>query len=130
MSTLEKFEDIKAWQKAREMTKIVYKLTREGLFVKDYGLSNQIQRVTVSVMSNIAEGFERGGNKEFIQFLYIAKGSAGQVESQLYGAVDNEYITQSQFENILEITKDVKSLISGFIRYLKKSDHKGQKFKQ
>jgi four helix bundle protein len=66
MSTLEKFEDITAWQKAREMTKIVYQLTREGLFAKDYGLSNQIQRATVPLMSNIAEGKERGGNKEWL----------------------------------------------------------------
>lgn len=130
MTTLEKFEDIRAWQKAREMTTMIYMLTSERPFLKDYGLCNQIQRASVSVMSNIAEGFERGGNKEFIQFLSIAKGSVAEVESQLYVAMDNQYITQIQFETILKITKDVKSLISGFMRYLKKSDYKGQKFKQ
>ena len=129
MSRIERFEDILAWQKARYLVRAIYQITATKKFAKDYGLSNQIQRSTVSIMSNIAEGFDRGGNKEFIQFLSIAKGSASEAESQLYVAVDNGYITQSQFEEIRKITNDVKSLISGFIRYLKKSDLKGVKYK-
>ena len=129
MAVLQRFEDIKAWQKARGMTRTIYEVTRYSQFSKDYGLAHQIQRAAVSVMSNIAEGFDRGGNKEFIQFMAIAKGSVAEVESQLYVARDNGYITEPQFNEIMKITIEVKSLISGFIRYLKNSDFKGPKFK-
>ena len=88
MSTIDKFEDMEVWQNARSITKKTYICSGSGQFSKDYGLRDQIQRAAVSIMSNIAEGFERGSNKEFIQFLFIAKGSAGEVRSQLYVALD------------------------------------------
>ena len=97
MSRIERFEDLIAWQKARKLTCEIYQITRQGAFVKDFGLSNQIQRASVSIMSNIAEGFERGSNKEFIQFLYIAKGSCGEVRSQIYIAFDQRYISENDF---------------------------------
>ncbi len=123
------FEDIEAWQKARQLSKMVYKYTKQDGFKKDYGLCDQIRRAAVSVMSNIAEGFDRGGNKEFIQFLFIAKASTAEIESQLYVALDNDYINKEQFVEATSLTSAVKSLLSGFIRYLKKSDMKGYKFK-
>jgi len=129
MTVLTRFEDIDAWQKARQLSTMVYEYTKQDAFKKDYGLCDQIRRASVSVMSNIAEGFDRSDNKEFIQFLFIAKGSTAEVESQLYVALDNNYITREQFAEITTLTKDVKSLLSGFIRYLKKSDMKGYKFK-
>jgi len=92
MATFKKFEDITAWQKARELTRLVYEITKNGNFSKDFSLRDQIRRASVSIMSNIAEGFDRGGRKEFIQYLSIAKGSVGEVKSQLYTALDQKYI--------------------------------------
>jgi len=130
MSSLQRFEDIKAWKKARELSGIIYQFTVEGNFKKDFVLRDQIRRSCVSIMSNIAEGFDRGGNREFIHFLYIAKGSTAELESQLYIALDNGYIHWKQFDKAMELTSSIKSLIAGFIRYLKKSDIKGLKYKQ
>ena len=87
------FEDLNVWKKARQLTQEVYRLTKTEQFLKDFGLRDQIQRAAVSIMSNIAEGFERGGNQEFIQFLYVAKASCGEVRSQLYVALDQSYVT-------------------------------------
>lgn len=129
MTILHQFEDIEAWRKARDLSKIIYQHTAGGKFRRDYSLKDQLRRSAVSVMSNIAEGFERGGNKEFIQFLSIAKGSAAEVESQLYIALDNDYISQAQFDEMTELTKSIKLLLSGFIRYLKNTDMKGSKYK-
>jgi four helix bundle protein len=89
---IEKFEDLIVWQKARELTKNIYRVTKIGEFLKDFGLRDQIRRASVSIMSNIAEGFERGGRSEFHQFLVIAKGSCAELRSQLYVALDAEYI--------------------------------------
>jgi four helix bundle protein len=100
MSQINRFEDIESWTMAKELVKEIYLITNKSSFVKDYGLSSQIQRAAVSIMSNIAEGFERGTNKEFIHFLYIAKGSAGEVRSQLYIALDLEYITKEEFSHL------------------------------
>jgi four helix bundle protein len=94
MASIEKFEDIEAWQKARELTREIYRVTNQGAFAKDFGLRDQIRRASVSIMSNIAEGFGRGGNREFIQFLSMAKGSVSEVQAQLYVAVDVGYITK------------------------------------
>jgi len=119
VGTIEKFEDIDAWQKARELTQQVYALSKNGPFARDFGLRDQIQRAAVSVMSNIAEGFDRGGNREFIHYLYIAKGSAAEVQAQLYVALDAQYVSREQFKQVYDIVGDATRLIGGFIRYLK-----------
>ena len=128
MASIERFEDIEAWQKARELTREIYRITNQGAFVKDFGLRDQIRRAAVSIMSNIAEGFGRGGNREFIQFLSTAKGSASEVEAQLYVALDAEYITEDQFQQLYGLAQSSGKMIGGFIRYLQKSEHKGVKF--
>ncbi len=110
---VEKFEDLIAWQKARTLTKLVYLATRQGAFAKDFGLSSQIQRASVSIMSNIAEGFERGKRGEFHQFLSIAKASCAEVRAQLYIAFDVGYITQSQFDELLAKAEEVGRIIGG-----------------
>ena len=130
MSTIQKFEEIEAWQKARELTRMVYAISNKGAFAKDFSLRDQMRRASVSIMSNIAEGFERSGSAEFIQFLSIAKGSAGEVEAQLYVAFDQNYISKEEFDSIRELTSSTKSLIAGFMKYLKSSEIKGQKYKK
>lgn len=92
MAKIERFEDIEAWKKARELRKAIYKVSRTGEFAQDFALRNQIRRAAQSTTSNIAEGFERGGNREFIQFLSDAKGSSGEVRDQLYTAIDENYV--------------------------------------
>ena len=121
MSKIEKFEDIEAWKHARSLAKAVYEATRSDRFSRDYGLCNQIQRAAVSVISNIAEGFSRQTDKEFVQFLHIAKGSTSEVQSQLYIAVDLGYISQEEFDNLYKQADEVGRLIFGFIRYLRKA---------
>ena len=128
MATIEKFEDIEAWQRARELTRDIYRITNQGSFARDFGLRDQIRRASVSIMSNIAEGFGRGGNKEFIQFLSTAKGSTSEVQAQLYVALDAEYIRKEQFQQLYDLAQSSGKLTGGFIRYLQKSDHKGVKF--
>jgi four helix bundle protein len=124
----ERFEDMDAWQKARELTKAVYQITSTGAFAVDFGLRDQIHRAAVSTMSNIAEGFERGGNKEFMQFLSLAKGSVGEVRSQLYVALDSSVLTEAQFHQLKAQATNISMIIAGLIRYLKNSDFKGEKF--
>ncbi len=92
------FEELEIWKKARELVNFVYRVTKNKEFIKDYSLIDQIRRASVSVMSNIAEGFERGSNTEFLQYLFIAKGSAGEVRTQLYIALDQGYVSQEEFE--------------------------------
>jgi four helix bundle protein len=122
MAKIERFEDIKAWQKARDLAKRIYHMTCQGDFAKDYSLRDQIRRVTISVMSNIAEGFARQTDKEFVQFLHIALGSVAELQSQLYLAQDLGYITKVQFTEIHELSVETGKLITGFIKYLKKQD--------
>ena len=129
MAKIEKFEDIRSWKKARELSKIVYATTNRGAFCKDFGLKDQMRRAAVSILSNIAEGFEREGNREFVQFLHIAKGSVAEVQAQLYVALDAEYISKTQFDEIYNLASEVSRLIGGFVRYLSQSDLKGRKFK-
>ena len=124
------FEDLLAWKKARELTKAVYQVTSIGAFARDLGLRNQIQHASVSVISNITEGFERGGNNEFRQFLSQAKGSAGEVRAQLYVALDVGLIELTSFNELYDLATEVSRLIGGLIRYLENSDLKGHKLKE
>jgi len=119
--TIERFEDLVAWQKARLLTSKIYAATRIGQFAKDFGLIDQIRRAAVSIGSNIAEGFERGNNKEFVTFLGIAKGSAGEVRSQLYSAYDVRHLSDAEITELVELSKDVSKLINGLILSLRKS---------
>lgn len=121
MPNIERFEDIQAWQKARKLVASIYKITSEGDFVKDYSLKDQIRRASVSIMSNIAEGFSRRTDREFVQFLHVAKGSASEVQSQLYVALDLKYISQATFEELYELSDETVRLISGFIKYLRRT---------
>ena len=113
MGKVQKFEDLIAWQKSRELTRDIYQVTREGSFAKDFGLSGQIQRASVSIMSNIAEGFERGGRREFHQFLSTAKASCAEVRSQLYVALDIGYVDQPRFNRLLKQAEEVGRIIGG-----------------
>ena len=119
MGTIERFEDIEAWRDARELVRNVYEITSQGRFERDFGLRDQLRRAAVSTMSNIAEGFERGGNREFIRFLYFAKGSAGEVRSQLYVAVDLDYVDQQEANEISERVQTISRRVSSLIKYLK-----------
>jgi four helix bundle protein len=111
MSTFKRFEDIDAWKGARQLTSMIYDVSASGSFTRDRGLQDQIRRAAVSIMANIAEGFERGGRKEFIQFLSIAKSSLGEVKSHLYVALDSKYIDQAQFDAAFHAADHVGSLI-------------------
>ncbi len=129
MSNIQKFKDILAWQRARELTKEVYAHAKAGSFARDFGLKDQIQRAAVSIMGNVAEGFDRGGDKEFIQFLSISKGSCGEVKSHLYAALDQKYVNPTQFNQLYNSADEVGRLLAGFMAYLKQSDLRGRKFK-
>jgi four helix bundle protein len=111
-SRVERFEDLIAWQKARVLTKMIYAMTKRAEFARDFGLSNQIQRAAVSVMSNIAEGFERSGRAEFNQFLAVAKASCAEVRSQLYVALDIGYLTESEFQALKVQAEEVSRILS------------------
>ena len=129
MATIERFEDLEGWKKGRELARLVYEVTAIGEFARDFGLRDQIRRAAVSVLSNIAEGFERDGNKELRQFLTVAKGSAGEVKAQLYVALDAGFIDQEQFSRLCSMATEVGKLMGVFIRYLGSSGYKGSKFK-
>jgi len=118
LTAIERFEDIKAWQEARELTRMVYAVSIRGAFAKDYRLRDQIQGSAISVMSNIAEGFDAQTDRQFVQFLGYARRSATELQSQLYTALDQNYITQEEFDQIYTQAKKTKGLIGGFIRYL------------
>ena len=116
---IERFEDIKAWQEARKLVNMVYEaINGSNQFNHDYRLMSQMQAAAVSVMSNIAEGFSRKGNKEFTQFLFISKSSAAEVQSQLYVALDQKYIDMDTFEKIYAQAETVSKMDSGLIKYL------------
>ena len=117
---IDRFEDIEAWQLARELTQKVYSLTKKSSFAKDYGLKRQIQDAAGSSMHNIAEGFDSETNAEFIRFLRYAKRSCTEVQSELYVALDMKYITQDEFEDVYEQARRTRAAILGFINYLKK----------
>ncbi len=121
MGNIEKFEDIESWKKARRLVGNVYRLTSGGRFSKDYGLRDQIRRAAISIMLNIAEGFGRRTDKEFSQFLFIALGSIAEVQSALYIALDQQYIDEPVFQDLYNQCSEVARLISGFIKYLRKT---------
>ena len=129
MTAFKSFEEMEVWQKARSFTRKIYSISDQGPFCKDFGLRDQIRRASVSVMANIAEGFERSGNAEFTQFLSIAKGSLGEVAAQLYVAFDQRYITREVFDELGDETKQLGSMLGGLIKYIKKSGMKGLKYK-
>jgi len=122
------FEDLNVWKQARQLTQEIYRLTKTEKFVKDFGRRDQIRRAAISVMSNIAEGFERGGNQEFVQFLYVAKASCGELRSQLYITLDQGYATANDIEKLLQLFRRLSGMISNLITYLRESDMKGEKF--
>jgi len=118
MPTITRFEDIEAWKTAREMTRMVYALTEQGQFAKDFGLKNQIQRASVSVMSNIAEGFESRTQAQFLEYLGRSKASAGEVRCQLYIALDLDYLIQEQFQQVFDLADKSSRQIARFMGYL------------
>ena len=115
---IERFEDIEAWREARVLVSDIYRLTEP---VRDFGFRDQIRRAAVSVMSNIAEGFERGGNREFVHFLTISRGSMAEVRSLLYAAQDIGYLQPKQHDELQQRCHAITKMLNGFIRYLKKS---------
>ena len=117
---IEQFEDIEAWQLARELTQKVYRLTKKSEFTKDYGLKRQIQDAAGSSMHNIAEGFDSETNAEFIRFLRYAKRSCTEVQSELYVALDEDYISPNEFKDVYEQARQTRAAVRGFINYLKK----------
>ncbi len=129
MNRIERFEDILSWQKARALTKEIYASARTEPFARDYGLKDQIRRASVSTMANIAEGFERGGDREFLQFLSNCKGSCGEVKSHLYVALDQDYLTQVSFDHLYSKADEVSRLVGGFMAYLRQSQLRGPKYK-
>ena len=129
MAIAKKFEDLEVWIAAKDTSVMIYKITENENLRKDFGLKDQIRRASISVISNIAEGFERNGNKEFIQFLSIAKGSAGEVRAQLYIIKELNFINEEEFVLLYEKVTQVSKMLSGFINYLKQSELKGTKFK-
>lgn len=129
MATIEKFEDMEIWQKARSVCQTIFEIREKTNLKTDYRLYDQINGSSGSIMDNIAEGFERNGNREFNQFLSIAKASCGETRSQLYRVLDRRYITQEDFDFHYKTLIELSKQIAGFMIYLQKSDFKGSKFK-
>ena len=129
MTTWRSFEDIEVWQLAREFCKRIYEIMQYNGLKTDYALKDQLNRSSGSIMDNIAEGYDRGGTKEFINFLSVAKGSAGESRSQLYRVLDRNYISKDDHIELSEMTREITNKIGGLISYLKKSGYKGTKFK-
>ena len=129
MATIKRFEDLEIWQKARFFCKKIFRIVNYEKFSKDYRFKDQIKASSGSIMDNIAEGFERSGNKEFVQFLFVAKGSCGESRSQLYRAFDFEYIEKEEFDELTQDAVNLSQDIANFINYLKQSEMKGSKYK-
>lgn len=121
MATFKNFEEIVAWQKARILTKRVYEATADGKFSRDFGLSNQIRRASVSIMANIAEGFGRRTNKDFANFLVMAHGSAAEVQSHLYVALDLDYMSQEAFQELYALVDEISRMTMTLCQHLRKS---------
>ena len=129
MARFERFEDMAVWRKSRLLTREIYILARERGMRRDYSLCDQLCRAAVSIMSNIAEGYERDGKKEFIQMLSCAKGSCGEVRSQLYTVKDLNLIDSEQFEHLYGATVEIAKMLSGLMSYLKSTTYRGRKYK-
>ena len=129
MATIKRFEDLEVWQKARELCNLIYPITLKDSFSRDFKLRDQINGSSGSVMDNISEGFERDGKGEFRQFLSIAKGSCGEVGSQLYRAIDRNHISQDEFQKCFSLAEETSKKLSSFINYLNNSEIKGLKYK-
>jgi four helix bundle protein len=129
MAKISKFEDIESWKRARMLTTEIYTITSSGKFSRDFALRDQIRRAAISILSNIAEGFERGGDNEFLQFLSIAKGSCGEARAQLYVALDQAYISRAQSETLSTAANDISQLIAGLMKYLRQSNLRGNKYR-
>ena len=127
MATVRRFEELECWKAARELCKQITTLTGNRKFLNDYKLINQIRASSGSGMDNIAEGFDRGGNREFIQFLFIAKGSVGETKSQLYRAMDQQYISKEEFDDAHKVAETCSKQISKLTHYLLNTDRKGIK---
>jgi len=129
MATFKEFEEIECWKKARELTRAVYKASNKAPFSRDYGLKDQIRRATVSVMSNIAEGHDRSGTREFVQFLATAKASAAEVRCQLYVAADQGYIDENELIRLNALAAETGKMVGGLMKYLRGSGYQGTKFR-
>jgi four helix bundle protein len=129
MGTFKKFEEMDVWKKSRGLTNQIYLLTSKNGFVKDYCLKDQMRRAAISIISNISEGYERDGNREFVQFLSIAKGSSGELRSQLYVALDLSYISNEEFNSLIEKCNEISGMLNSLIRYLRDNVFRGTKFK-
>lgn len=129
MATFKTCEEIEAWKKARELTKRIYAVSGAGSFARDFSLKNQIRSASVSIMSNVAEGYDRSGTGEFVQFLAISKGSAAEVKSQLYVALDQEYIDQPIFNELRVLATETGNMVGGLMKYLRRSGIRGTKYK-
>jgi len=129
MATIKRFKEIKAWQKARILNSKIGAFIDKGQFKNNYRLIDQIEGSAGSIMDNIAEGFERSGNKEFIQFLYVAKGSCGELRSQLYRGIDRKYFNQQEFDELYNMAMEIIVMIQKLIDYLELSNLKGTKYK-
>ena len=121
MGKFNSFEEINSWQKSRLFNKRIYEITENTIFKKDFDLVRQIRRASISISSNIAEGFERNTDKEFVYFLYVSKASAAEVRSQLYLALDLNYISKIEFDELYLNVSDISKLLSGFIKYIENS---------
>jgi four helix bundle protein len=121
MATIRRFEDITAWQKARALTREIYNVSSNSKFRKDFVLRDQMRRACISIVSNIAEGFSRRGNKEFVRFLDIAHASTAELQAQLYVAFDQSYLNTQEFEKLYELAEEVSKLIKGLMNYLQKT---------
>lgn len=128
MATVKRFEDLEVWQQARKLATAIYQLTSNGTIVKDYELVKQMNRSVGSIMDNIAEGFDRGGKREFIQILAIARGSCAELKSQLYRALDRKHIGEEIMKQAYEQIEAITRMISGLIKYLNNSNIKGNKY--